>query len=45
LYTKKVSYHLRHPLEKFETEPKTFDKIWHGFCRGVDRGTSQIWRP
>jgi hypothetical protein len=45
LYTKKVSYHLRHPLEKFETEPKTFDKIWHGFCCEVDRGTSQIWRP
>jgi hypothetical protein len=22
-----------------------FDKIWHGFCREVDRGTSQIWRP
>jgi hypothetical protein len=45
LYTKNVSYHLRHPLENFETEPKTFDKIWHGFCREVDRGTSQIWRP
>jgi hypothetical protein len=45
LYTKKVSYHLRQPLEKFEIEPKTFDKIWHGFCREVDRGTSQIWRP
>jgi hypothetical protein len=27
LYTKKVSYHLRHPLEKFEIEPKRFDKI------------------
>jgi hypothetical protein len=40
LYTKNVSYHLRHPLEKFETEPKTFDKIWHGFCREVGRGTS-----
>jgi hypothetical protein len=45
LYTKNVSYHLRHPLEKVETEPKTFDMIWHGFCREVGRETSQIWRP
>jgi hypothetical protein len=45
LNTKKVPNHLRHPLEKFETEPKSFDKIWHRFCREVDRGTSQIWRP
>jgi hypothetical protein len=36
---------LRHPLEKFETEPISFDKIWHYFCREVDSGTSQIWRP
>jgi hypothetical protein len=45
LYTKNVSYHLMHPLEKVETEPKMFDMIWHGFCREVGRGTSQIWRP
>jgi hypothetical protein len=24
-YTKNVLYHLRHPLEKFETETQTFD--------------------
>ena len=24
-YTKNVVYHLRHPLEKFETETQTFD--------------------
>jgi hypothetical protein len=35
LNTKKVSNHLRHPLEKFEAEPNSFDKIWHRFCREV----------
>jgi hypothetical protein len=24
-YTKNVAYHLRHPLEKVETETQTFD--------------------
>jgi hypothetical protein len=32
LNTKKVPNHLRHPLEKFEPEPNSFDKIWHHFC-------------
>jgi hypothetical protein len=39
LNTKKVPNHLRHPLEKFETEPNSFDMFWHLFCRGVDSGT------
>jgi hypothetical protein len=43
--TKKVPNHLRHPLEKFETEPNSFDMFWHLFCHEVDRETSQIWRP
>jgi hypothetical protein len=45
LNTKKVPNHLRHSLEKFENEPISFDKIWHRFCREVDSGTSQNWRP
>jgi hypothetical protein len=45
LYTKNVVYHLRHPLEKVETEPLTFDMPWNHFCREVGRETSQIWRP
>jgi hypothetical protein len=45
LNTKKVPNHLRHPLEKLETEPNSFDMFWHLFCCGVDRETSQIWRP
>jgi hypothetical protein len=45
LNTKKVPNHLRHPLEKFETKQISFDKIWHHFCREVDKGTSQIWYP
>jgi hypothetical protein len=45
LNTKKVSNHLRHRLEKFEIEPILVDKIWHRFCREVDNGTSQNWRP
>jgi hypothetical protein len=45
LNTKKVPNHLRHPLEKFETEPNSFDLIWHHFYREVDSGTSLIWRP
>jgi hypothetical protein len=40
-----VPNHLRHPLEKFETEPNSFDMFWHLFYHGVDRETSQIWRP
>jgi hypothetical protein len=44
-YTKNVAYHLRHPLEKVETEPLTFDMSWHHFCHAAGRGTSQIWRP
>jgi hypothetical protein len=44
-YTKNVTYHLRHPLEKVETEPLTFDMSWHHFCCAADRETSQIWRP
>jgi hypothetical protein len=35
-YTKNVAYHLRHPLEKVETEPLTFDTTWHSFCPGLD---------
>jgi hypothetical protein len=45
LNTKKVPNHIRHPLEKFETKPNSFDLIWHHFYRRVDSGTSQIWRP
>jgi hypothetical protein len=45
LNTKKVPNHLRHPLEKFEPEPISFDMIWHHFCRKVDKESSQIWRP
>jgi hypothetical protein len=38
LNTKKVPNHLRHPLEKFETKPISFDKIWHRFLsRGGQR--------
>jgi hypothetical protein len=44
LNTKKVPNHLRHPLEKFEPEPNSFDMIWHHFCRKVESETSQIWR-
>jgi hypothetical protein len=43
-YTKNVVYHLRHPLEKVETETLTFDRYWHQFCREVGSETSQIWR-
>jgi hypothetical protein len=42
LYTKNVSYHLRHPLEKVETEPKTFDMIWLGFCRRWAEGQARF---
>jgi hypothetical protein len=40
-----VAYHLRHPLEKVETETLTFDRYWHQFCRDMGSETSQIWRP
>jgi hypothetical protein len=45
IYTKNVAYHLRHPLEKVETETLTFDRFWHQFFRGVGSERSQIWRP
>jgi hypothetical protein len=44
-YTKNVAYHLRHTLEKIETEPLKFYMSWHHFCREVGTETSQIWRP
>jgi hypothetical protein len=43
LNTKKVPNHLRHPLEKFEPKPNSFDINWHHFCHEVDSETSQIW--
>jgi hypothetical protein len=42
LYTKNVSYHLRHPLEKVETELNTFDMIWHGFVARWAEGQTRF---